>query len=163
MELVYKHPTISPKDFRKVSHPEPKILNSSVNCPQTLRQTDVTRSRSDPTSSGVSTRFTHVRACMCLSVYSWLDCLISFVLEDRPFWNLLEKFLRCSYISSKYFQICCMSVSLLFGLLHNKNLTNINLYPVLGEKSFWIFQIHSWDAATLIPNSSEFLVCLSLC
>ena len=31
---------MSPKDFRKISYPEPKILNSLVNCGQTDRQTD---------------------------------------------------------------------------------------------------------------------------
>ena len=63
----------------------------------------------------VSSRFTHV--CFCVCVVSWLNCLISLVLDEIPFWNLLEKFLRCSYISSKYFQIYFMGVSLLVGLL----------------------------------------------
>ena len=31
---------MSPKDFRKISHLEPKILNSLVNWPQTDGQTD---------------------------------------------------------------------------------------------------------------------------
>ena len=37
---------MSPKDFRKISHLEPKILNSLVNCGRTLTQTD-RRSRLD--------------------------------------------------------------------------------------------------------------------
>ena len=47
---------MSPRDLRKMCHPEEKILNSLVNCGQTLtqtdRQTDETRCRADPTSSG---------------------------------------------------------------------------------------------------------------
>ena len=43
---------MSPKDFRKICHPEAKILNSLVNCSQTDRQTVETRCRADPTSSG---------------------------------------------------------------------------------------------------------------
>ena len=31
---------MSPKDFRKICHPEAKILNNLVNCGQTDRQTD---------------------------------------------------------------------------------------------------------------------------
>ena len=31
---------MSPKNFRKICHPEAKILNSLVNCGQTLRRTD---------------------------------------------------------------------------------------------------------------------------
>ena len=46
------------KDLRKICHPEAKILNSLVNCSKTKLltdgQTDGTRSRVDPTSSGVS-------------------------------------------------------------------------------------------------------------
>ena len=37
-----------PKDFRKIYHPEPKILTSLVNCAQTVRA----KCRADPTSSG---------------------------------------------------------------------------------------------------------------
>ena len=31
---------MSPKDFRKIYHPEPKILNSLVNCGHTHAHTD---------------------------------------------------------------------------------------------------------------------------
>ena len=31
---------MSPKNFRKICHPEEKILNSLVNCGQTLRHSD---------------------------------------------------------------------------------------------------------------------------
>ena len=48
---------MSPKDLRKICHPEAKILNSLVNCSKTKLltdgQTDGTRSRADPTSSGL--------------------------------------------------------------------------------------------------------------
>ena len=37
---------MSPKDFRNICHPEAKILNSLVNCAQTVRQT-VRRSKLD--------------------------------------------------------------------------------------------------------------------
>ena len=47
---------MSPKDFRKICHPEVKILKSLVNCghsdTQTDRQTVETRCRADPTPSG---------------------------------------------------------------------------------------------------------------
>ena len=47
---------MSPKDFRKICHPEVKILKSLVNCGQTDRHSDrhsdETRCRADPTSSG---------------------------------------------------------------------------------------------------------------
>ena len=75
----------------------------------------------DPPSGGVSSRFTHVRPCVLpcvrLCVYSWLNCLISLVLDEIYFWNLLETFLGYLYTSSKYFRISCMSVSLLVGFL----------------------------------------------
>ena len=32
---------MSPEDFRKISHPEPKILNSLVNCGRTHTRTSV--------------------------------------------------------------------------------------------------------------------------
>ena len=43
---------MSPNDFRKISHLEPKILNSLVNCGHSDRQMVETRCRADPTSSG---------------------------------------------------------------------------------------------------------------
>ena len=47
---------MSPKDFRKISHLEPKILNSLVNWPQTDTQTDTQtdkcKSRAGPTRGG---------------------------------------------------------------------------------------------------------------
>ena len=45
---------MSPKDFRKICHPEAKILNSLVNCAHSDGQTVRTRCRADPTSSGSS-------------------------------------------------------------------------------------------------------------
>ena len=56
-----------PKDFRKISHLEPKILNSLVNCGRTLTQTD-RRSRLDveltplPVGQLTKTRY-HVTGC----------------------------------------------------------------------------------------------------
>ena len=38
---------MSPEDFRKISHPEPKILNSLVNCGRTDGHTDTSKSRAD--------------------------------------------------------------------------------------------------------------------
>ena len=49
---------MSPKDFRKISHLEPKILNSLVNWShththtRTHTQTDKCKSRADPTRGG---------------------------------------------------------------------------------------------------------------
>ena len=37
------------------------------------------------------------RVCVWVSMYSWLNCLISWVLDDISFWNLLETFLGCFY------------------------------------------------------------------
>ena len=45
---------MSPKDFRKISHPEPKILNSLVNCTQKHTQTDRHRGGSAKTRPEVS-------------------------------------------------------------------------------------------------------------
>ena len=84
----------------------------------------------DPPSGGVSSRFTHVHQCVSASVISWLNCLMSLVLDEISIWNLLETFLRCFYTSSKY---------------------------------FWIFWRHSWDVCMLLPNNSEFIICLSVC
>ena len=91
----------------------------------------------DPPLLGSVSTFTHV--CVCVCVISWLNCLISLVLDDKSFWNLLETFLGCFYTSSKWFWISCMSVSLLVGLLSYWNLTNIGISPVLDDISFWIF------------------------
>ena len=38
-----------------------------------------------------------------------------------------------------------------------------NWTKLFGEIFFWNFWRHSWDVGTLIPNESEFLVCLSVC
>ena len=47
---------MSLKDLRKISHPEPKILNSLVNCGRTHAHThahtDKCKSRADPTRGG---------------------------------------------------------------------------------------------------------------
>ena len=43
---------MSPKNFRKISHLEPNILNSLVNWSQTDRHTDKCKSRADPTRGG---------------------------------------------------------------------------------------------------------------
>ena len=47
---------MSPRCFRKISHPEPKILNSLVNCTLTHRHTDAhthrCKCRADPTRGG---------------------------------------------------------------------------------------------------------------
>ena len=56
-----------------------------------------------------------------------------------------------------------MSVSLLVGLLPSWNYTDKRYLQ------FWIrylsefFWRHSWDVGTLVPNNSEFIVCLSVC
>ena len=66
---------MSPKNFRKICHPEAKILNNIVNCAhsdcQTDRQTVETRCRADPTSSGsANNRFYQIfynfnNCCFC--------------------------------------------------------------------------------------------------
>ena len=38
--IVYQHPRNVSKKFREISHPEPKILNSLVNCLHTHTRTD---------------------------------------------------------------------------------------------------------------------------
>ena len=53
--------------------------------------------------------------------------------------NLFEIFLGCSCMSYNFFQISCMSVSLLVGLLPYWKWTNIRISPVLNEISFWFF------------------------
>ena len=40
-----------------------------------------------------------VCVCVCVCVVSWLNCLISLVLDEISFWNLLETFLGCFYTS----------------------------------------------------------------
>ena len=52
-----------PKDFRKISHPEPKILNSLVNCRQTHRHTWVNL---EPTTKGGSAK-NHMTLCWDVS------------------------------------------------------------------------------------------------
>ena len=56
-----------------------------------------------------------------------------------------------------------MSASLLVGSLTYWNYTNIGMYQVLDEISFWIFFRYSLNVGTLATNDSEFHVCLSVC
>ena len=71
------------------------------------------------------------------SVISWLNCLISLVLDDISFWNFLGTFLGCWYTCSKQFWLFCISVSLLFGSLSYRNYTDIRISPDLDKISFW--------------------------
>ena len=47
---------MSPEDLRKISYPEPKILNSLVNCAHSDGQTVGTRFRADPSTSSGSVK-----------------------------------------------------------------------------------------------------------
>ena len=78
---------------------------------------------------------------------------------------------------SKIFCISCMSVSLSLSLLYPpvgyfwgstsdtsglvSSLVLVFLCRIFGVLGFGVFSF--WDVCTLIPNNSEFLVCLSVC
>ena len=84
---------------------------------------------------------------------SWWDVFLKF----------FETFLGCLYTSRKYIWISFMSVSLLVGLLSYWYNKNIGISWVLDDISFSFFGRHSWDVGTLVPNNSEFLICVSVC
>ena len=48
-----------PKDFRKIYHPEPKILNSLVNA-----HMDMSKCRADPTKGGSAKSTFFARVCL---------------------------------------------------------------------------------------------------
>ena len=98
-----------------------------------------------------------------LPYWNYTNIGISPVLNKISFWIFLETFLGCWSTFSKKFWIFCMSVSVLFGSLSYWNYTIIGISPVLDKISFWFFWRHSWDVGTLVPNNSEFFVCLSVC
>merc|ERR1711954_250244 len=80
---------------------------------------------------------------------------------------LSEIFWRCSWDVSTFVQnnseFCvCLSVCYLAHFLPE-------ITQILGYLQIWIrylsdiFWRHSWDVCILVPNNSEFLVCLSVC
>ena len=110
-----------------------------------------------PTSGGVSSTFTHVRASVRPCVCHQLTKL--FII----FWHSLVTFLGCLYTSSKYLQISCMSVSPLVGLFTYRNQANLGISPVLDDLSSLIFLRHSRDISGLFTDHFKFRVCLSVC
>ena len=62
---------MSPKDFRKICHPEVKILKSLVNCGHSDRHTVETICRADPTSSGSAKNNELIMSlCQLVSVFA---------------------------------------------------------------------------------------------
>ena len=72
---------MSPKDFRKICHPEAKILNSLVNCPQTLRQTLRGSLRRDQIQSGPHFKWgqliiAHLRLSQSISLLLYFEIVM---------------------------------------------------------------------------------------
>ena len=62
----------------------------------------------------------------------------------------------------KIIRYTCMSVSLLVGLLPSWSDTYIGICPVLDDISFWNLWERFLGCSALVPNDSEFFVCLSV-
>ena len=93
--------------------------------------------------------------------------------ESRKIWRYLQLLMislsdflgDIPWMLVHYFQIVlisCMSVSLFVCLLLYQNYTKPYLRFCMRYLSE-IFWRHSWDAGTLFPKNSKFLVCLSVC
>ena len=107
---------------------------------------------------------------VCQSV-SWLTFLLKLD-KCRDIsgsgWDIFLKFLGdIPWLLVDYFQLVlnflyvCQSVGLLTSLLILDKYRDISCSGWdIFLKFFWR---HSWDVGTLVPNDSEFLVCLSVC
>ena len=66
-----------------------------------------------PTSGGVSSRFTFVRpsVCVCVSVNSWPNCLISLILGEISFWKFWwHSWDVCTQVPNNFECFVCLSV-----------------------------------------------------
>ena len=101
--------------------------------------------------------------CACVCVISWLNCLISLVLDEIYFWNLLETFLWCLYTISKKLQISCMCVSLFLASLPYWKLVISGYLPSWMRYISEIFWRLFLDVCTPVANNYKFLVYLLVC
>ena len=75
-------PGISPEDFRKIYHPEPRISNSFVNClhmhARITARTHKCKSRADPTRRWVSLKMPTSKM-----IISWVTATLQFWLQKH--------------------------------------------------------------------------------
>ena len=157
---------MSPKNFRKISHPEQKLTGDRNMHAHTHTQTSVNQSwppNSGGSAKNISADYVfirypiffladpplvgsaldlHLSVCLCVCVcmrHQLTKLFIYFVLDEISFSNLLEAFLGCMWTSSTSFNISWMFMVLLWIILLLKSSQHSHKNQVLYEMSFWIF------------------------